>query len=352
MDNKNLKNNSNYIYDGWRITEKEFNVKDNFLEDVVFYLGNGYMGMKGSFGEGDYKQEGTYIKGIYDIESTIHDEEACSCVEKNENISNVVNGKIIRIYIEDEEFDMLKGTIFEYKRTLDLKEGILHRYLIWESPRGKRVEINTKTMVAFENIHLATISYQVIPLNFSGKIKIISSINGDIIDGIGKEKLKSNLDSKKNGLNVFKKEVSGSFAAITSETINTKFVVVCGMENQLLCQGEFEVATKEYDKKVEVVYTMNSEVNKKIELNKYISYFTSKDCSKEKLFIKAKDVVQKSKKIGLSRIEASQKAFLQEFWSKFDVDVKHDISLQQKIRFNEFSLLQSNGKAYALLKED
>lgn len=351
MDNKNSKNMSNYIYDGWRITEKDFNVKDNFLEDVVFYLGNGYIGMKGNFEDSDYKQEGIYIKGIYDIEPSIYTEEACAYGGKNENISNVINGKIIRIYIEDEEFNMLKGTIFEYNRTLDLREGILHRYLIWESPKGKRVEINTKIMVTFQNIHLATISYQVIPLNFSGKIKIISSIDGEIKDDAGEEKSKSVSVLNKNSLNMLKKEAIESFGAITSETNNTKFVVVCGMENELLLEGKFEVATKVYDKKVEVVYTMDSEVNKKIEFNKYIGYFTSKDCPKEKLFIKVKDAVQKSKKIGLSRIEASQKEFLKEFWNKFDVDIKHDAFLQQKIRFNEFSLLQSNGKAYALLKE-
>lgn len=343
MDNKNLKNNSSYTYDGWRITEKEFNIKDNFLDEVVFYLGNGYIGMKGGF------EEGTYIKGIYDIEPSADSEEACAYIGKNENISNVINGKIIRIYIEDEEFNMLKGTIFEYNRTLDLKEGILHRHLIWQSPKGKRVEINSKKMVSFGNEHLATISYQVIPLNFSGKIKIISSIDGNVVDAVGEEKSKSVL--KKKSLNVLKKEVMESFGAIISETTTTKFGVVCGMENELLLEGNFGVVTKEYDKKVEVVYTIDSKVNKKLEFNKYISYFTSKDCSKEKLLIKVKDLLQKSKKVGLSRIETSQKEFLKEFWSKFDIDIKNDPFLQQKIRFNEFSLLQSNGKAYALLKE-
>ncbi|MCY6353758.1 hypothetical protein [Clostridium sp. ZS2-4] len=350
MNNKNLKNNSSYIFDGWKIIEKEFNVKYNFLEEVVFYLGNGYIGIKGGFEEGDYEQKGTYIKGIYDVQSNVDSEEACAYFGQNENIFNVINEKIIRIYIEDEEFNMLKGTIFEYNRTLDLKEGILHRHLIWQSPKGKRVEINTKRMVSFENIHLATISYQVIPLNFSGKIKIISSIDGDITNSVEEKKLKSASTLKKKSLNVLKKEVIKSFGAITSETTTTKFVVVCGMENQLLCEGESEVAAKEYDKKIEVVYTMDGKVNKKIEFNKYISYFTSKDCPKEKLLIKAKDMVQKSKKTGLSTIEASQKEFLQEFWGKFDVDIKHDTFINQKIRFNEFSLLQRNGKAYTLLK--
>ncbi|MCY6369593.1 hypothetical protein [Clostridium ganghwense] len=338
---------NNIILDKWRIIEKEFNLKDKLLDETIFYVGNGYIGMKGSFEEGDYDKainslNGTYINGFYELKPILNEEEACAYERNNETMLNVTNAKIIRLYIEDEELNMLNGILMEYNRILDFKEGILHRHLIWQSPKGKRVEVNIKRMISFSNKHLAAISYEVIPLNFSGKVRIVSALEGQ-----GMQRADSALEEK--NLKVLKSQIRESFGAITSQTTNTKFVLVCGMENQLLGKSDFKMETREDKGKVEVIYTIDGKVNKRIELNKYITYFTSKEYSKEKLYIKTENALQKAKRDGFEKIEELQKEFLQEFWNKNDIKVKEEELLNQAIRFNEFSLLQSNGKAYAAL---
>ena len=54
---------------------------------------------------------------------------------------NVTDWKGLKVVIEHEEFSMLTGTLENYSRTLDLKEGVLRRELVWCSPKGRRTQI-------------------------------------------------------------------------------------------------------------------------------------------------------------------------------------------------------------------
>lgn len=346
---KLLNNDSIYAYDEWNIVEEDFKVENNARNETVFALGNGYIGMRGNFEEGysgpvGTGSEGTFLNGFYESETIKYGEIAYGYPDKGQTMLNVVNGKIVKLFIEDEEFDMLSGEILDYKRTLSLRDGILKRNLIWRSPGGKEVEIEIQRLISFENKYLAAINYEIKPLNFDGRIKIVSALNGDVSNLTAENDPRVGSSFDGSVLSLEDAIIEKSLGALVQSTKHTKFTLVCAMENEIKTESSWHIENLVEDSRVEAHYTIDGEKNKKISLSKYISYLTSRDYEEETLLKRTRDVVKKSKEDGFNLISKAQKNFLAGYWNKADVVIKGDPALQQGIRFNIFHLLQSVGR--------
>ncbi|MCY6957126.1 glycoside hydrolase family 65 protein [Clostridium brassicae] len=320
---------NNCLFNEWNVIEKNFDINNMPLSSKVFETSNGYIKMIGDFEEEVYFNnkvypQGTTINGFYELDS---DSYGIKDPLKNKNI-NVIEAKCLKIYVEDEEFNIINGVFLEYERNLDLRSGILYRHFIWESPRGRRIEVNVKRIVSFNNKHLAAICYEVVPLNFSGEIKIISSVKVE------------------KDLKMVEKKSKDSFGLMVGETNNTKFKVICGVENSVSYEGRYDFENIEKDEKIEFIYDFQAIVNKKIQLNKFILYFTSKDFKEKDMESKLEDELINIKRLGFFSIEKSQKNFLKRFWENFYINTNANKTIENMVRFNEFKLLQKYGGNY------
>ena len=62
-----------YPLDAWCIRETSFDTASNFLDETLFALGNGYIGLRGTPEEGyagpaGTSLDGTYLNGFYESE--------------------------------------------------------------------------------------------------------------------------------------------------------------------------------------------------------------------------------------------------------------------------------------------
>jgi hypothetical protein len=89
---------------------------------------------------------------------------------------NVPDGKIIRLYVDDEPFTMDRANLLKYERALDMKRGVYEREVVWETPAGKQVRIKLTRMVSFAERHVAAISYEVTVLNAKAPVVIVSEL--------------------------------------------------------------------------------------------------------------------------------------------------------------------------------
>lgn len=338
-----------YPYDEWKITEDKFDVKDNFKNETIFALGNGYIGFRGDFEE-NYNWDpslgsfGTYLNGFYETRDICYGESFYGNVEESQTMLNVTNGKIIKLYIEDEEFDMRKGSIIEYCRVLDLKEGVLKRHVVWCSEKGKNVSIDITRMVSLTNKHLAAIRYDVTPLNFSGKLSIVSYLDGDV-----KNRSEGNDPRVGSGLagrvlQPLKCTAEGSFGEITQATLGSGFSLACAMENVIQAGCAYSIRNICSDLKSGVVYEADAVKGSSIRLDKFITYTTSRDFNENEIAGKAKEIAAKAKVEGFSQLLHEQHEFMKRFWYRTDVSIEGDEAIQQGIRFNMFHLLQSAGR--------
>ena len=337
-----------YKIEPWNITEEEFLLKNNYRNETTFSLANGYIGTRGTFEE-EYDfdvetgLEGNFVNGFYESEHIRYGEWNFGFPTESQSLLNLPNAKIIKLFIEDEEFSMLTGEIEDYKRVLHMKEGRITRDLIWVSPKGKKIKISISRFVSFNNKNLMEIRYKVTPLNFSGNLKFISAIDANV----------ENHTRKTNPLvdyGPFGKRLANDYIdSIKDElyyegiTLNSELSIACGALNKISSENFIRKNFKNYEL-CGVSYEFYAKENKEIILDKFIAYSTSLDMNCEKLhgFIKA--ILSDAEEQGYIEAEREQKEYVEEFWRTADVIIEGDDALQQGIRFNLFHLMQSAGR--------
>ena len=80
----------------------------------------------------------------------------------------MTNGKLIRLLVDDEPFDVRYGTLVRHERVLDLRDGVLRREVEWVSPAGQAVRIRSTRLVSFVQRAVAAIRYEVEALGRAG----------------------------------------------------------------------------------------------------------------------------------------------------------------------------------------
>jgi trehalose/maltose hydrolase-like predicted phosphorylase len=329
----------------WQIIEQDFRLENVPLNETLFALGNGYLGMRGTFEEGLGRAalEGTYINGFYESAPIIYGEKFIGYAENKQTILNLANAKVIRLSLEDEEFNMLTGKILAYRRWLDLRQGILHRSLKWESPQGKQVQLEVERLVLHARKHVALIRYRVTPVNFDGSITLTSLIDGAIRQSEhaeGDPRLGTHFEGEV--LQPIEKTFAGDAALMVHRTVTTQFIVACGIRNVLDASYACEACSGEQT--IGMVYQVAAQRGVPVTLDKFMAYVTSLDTEPDQLIPVVTGELDAAAAAGFDALCAEQCRFLADFWEAADIQIEGDDLLQRGIRFNEFHLLQGAGK--------
>ena len=78
--------------------------------ESVFALSNGHLGWRGNLDEGEpHGLPGTYLNGVYELRPLPYAEAGYGFPESGQTVINVTNGKLIRLFVDDEPFDVRYG---------------------------------------------------------------------------------------------------------------------------------------------------------------------------------------------------------------------------------------------------
>ena len=135
--------------------------------ESVFALSNGHIGLRGNLDEGEpHGLPGTYLNSFYELRPLPYAEAGYGYPESGQTIVNVTNGKLIRLLVDDEPFDVRYGELARHERVLDLRAGTLHRVKCeWVSPAGRAVRVPSTRLVSFTQRAIAAICYEVEPVD-------------------------------------------------------------------------------------------------------------------------------------------------------------------------------------------
>src|SRR5687768_17576594 len=136
-----------YIYpiDEWRLVEKRY--EQDFLgqSETLLATANGYLGMRGNLQEGHPSwQHGTYVNGFYETWPIPYGEKAFGFAKTGQTIVNVPDATVIRLYVDDEPFELGGVRIHRFERALDMRAGTLDRTVHWETPAGRQVLVESR----------------------------------------------------------------------------------------------------------------------------------------------------------------------------------------------------------------
>src|SRR5690348_15364659 len=98
--------------------------------ESLFALSNGHIGVRGNLDEGDPNGlPGTYLNSFYESRPLPYAETGFGYPESGQTVLNVTNGKLIRLLVDDEPFDLRYGQLVHHERVLDLRHGVLRRHV-------------------------------------------------------------------------------------------------------------------------------------------------------------------------------------------------------------------------------
>jgi len=329
----------NYIkHDEWKIVEEGFHSEYNRITESLLSIGNGRSGQRANFEEkysGD-SLRGSYLAGVYYPDKTRVGWWKNGYPEYFAKILNAANWIGINVMIKGEELDLAKCKIISFRRELDMKNGLLIRSVTVQMSRGKLVEINSKRFLSIASQDVGAIRYSVKVLNFSGKVSLEPSIDGDVINE------DSNYDEK------FwiekEKAILGNEGFVCMQTRKTGFLVCTAMNSRFKLNGK-ETDNKPVTSIREKYIASKSEFSLKtgdeICLEKYVVNVSSLYYSKNKLIETSKCVLGKAVDKGFEPLLTEHQTAWAKRWATSDIRIDGDVAAQQGIRFNIFQLNQT-----------
>ncbi len=168
---------SAYGTEPWRLVENRLDLDLLAQSESIFALSNGHIGLRGNLDEGDpHGLPGTYLNSVYEVRPLPYAEAGYGFPDDGQTVINVTNGKIIRLLVDDEPFDIRYGTLHSHERVLDLQAGTLTRQVEWSSPSGARIKVTSVRLVSLTQRAIAAISYTVEPVDKTLRLVLQSEI--------------------------------------------------------------------------------------------------------------------------------------------------------------------------------
>lgn len=326
----------------WKIENDKLDQQSLLVNESIFSLGNGYIGVRGNFEEGykeDYKSiRGTYLNAFFDNTDIHYGEKGFAYPETQQKLLNVIDTQTVQIYVDDELFSLFEGEVLSYERKLHLDKGFSERIVHWKSPKGKEVKVQFRRLISFVTKELFTIDVIVEPVTNIKEIKIISIVNGDVSNYVDKSDPRVASDhSKRLSIVDIKRVVDKSI--IVDRTYRSNLEVACITKS--LLNVEHTTSATVTEASIEETFTCSG--NQPIQFTK-LNVLTDTLRHGEKIVSAGLEIIKTIEHLLFEDLLAVQKLYLDKYWENTDIEIKGDIQLQEGIRFNLYQLLQSAGK--------
>lgn len=337
-----------YVYppDEWRMIEKKFYPKFLAQMESIFTTSNGYLGMRGNFEEGEPSFQNTVlVNGFYESWPIVYAEKAYGFAKQGQTAVNVPDGKIIRLYVDDEPFYLPTADLLNFERVLDMREGVLTRDLLWETPSKKRVRIKSQRVVTFRHRHLAAICYEVTVENAAAPVEIASEIVTRHDKPVHSEDPRQTRGFKDGVLVTKTRWEKENRLMLGQITKSSGMRIACGADHVVETECRHSIRPSHDENSSRVLISVAARQGMPIRIIKYITYHTSRRAMPDELCERAEHTLERAKEQGFEDLLTEQKKYMDTFWKRSDVQIKGDTAVQQAIRFNLFHLLQAAGRA-------
>ena len=335
-----------YEVEPWSLRESSLELDLLAQSESVFALANGHVGLRGNLDEGEpHGIPGTYLNAFYEVHPLPYAEAGYGYPEAGQTVVNVTNGKLIRLLVDDEPFDVRYGTLRDHERILDFRAGVLRRRVDWVSPAGQRVRVSSVRMVSFVQRAVAAIAYEVEPLADPARLVIQSEL-------VPNEPLPTVADDPRaaavvtSPLRPEQCSQRGARVVLVHSTVGSGLRMAAGMDHVSDGPPRTEVSEAEADPDLgRVTATAEVEPGQRLRLVKFLAYGWSAQRSLPAVRDQVEAALTAARHTGWEGLLAEQREYLDDFWTGADVELEGDAELQQAIRFGMFHSLQAGARA-------
>jgi alpha,alpha-trehalose phosphorylase len=330
----------------WAVRETELDISVLAQSESIFALSNGHIGLRANLEEGEpHGLPGTYLNGLYETRSLPYAEAGYGDPEVGQTLVNITNGKIIRLLVDDEPFDVRYGRLRAHERILDFRDGALRRRVEWVSPAGQAVRVSSTRLVSFVQRAVAAILYEVEPIEAPARLVVQSElvaneplsavVGGDPRAGSGVgSALRSELFSHHH-----------ERVVLVHSTRESGLRMAAGMDHVVEGPSGTETTVESSEDLGRVMVATELEPGQHLRLVKFLGYGWSSQRSVPSMRDQVEAALAAARRSGWEGLLAAQRNYLDDFWEGADVELEGDDELQQAVRFALFHTLQASARA-------
>jgi alpha,alpha-trehalose phosphorylase len=330
----------------WQVREVGLDLDLLAQSESIFALSNGHIGLRGNLDEGDPAGlPGTYLNSFYENRPLPYAEAGYGFPETGQSIVNVTDGKLIRLLVDDEPFDLRYGEVRHHERILDLRAGILRRFVEWESPSGQRIKVRSMRLVSLTQRSIMAVHYEVEAVDVETRIVVQSELvaNEHVpikskdprVAALLEEPLEA-VEHQKNGLR----------AHLIHRTRASRLHMAAAMGHVFDSDslgGDPEItAHPDWARLTAGTVLQPGET---LSLTKFVAYGWSSQRSVPALRDQVDAAVTAAMHAGWNQFVEDQRAALDLFWDGADVEIDGDDAVQQAVRFALFHTYQAAARA-------
>jgi alpha,alpha-trehalose phosphorylase len=330
----------------WEIRESELDLALLAQRESVFALSNGHIGLRGTFDEGEpHGLPGTYLNGVYETQPLPYAEAGYGFPEDGQTVVNVTNGKLIRLLVDDEPFDIGYGELLSHRRVLDLRAGTLEREVEWRSPAGQEVRLRSVRLVSLVQRAVAAISWEVEAVGDPARIVVQSEL-------VANEPQPEPQSEDPRAAAALRAPLVSQFAAARGDRVTlvhrtraSGLLVGAAMDHVVEGPDGAPTESEVEDDMGRVTVAADLEAGEKLRLAKFLAYGWSAGRSLPAVRDQVEAALVEARHTGWEGLLSGQREVLDDFWDRADVELEGDLEIQQAVRFGLFHTMQAGARA-------
>lgn len=337
---------ASFTLEPWSVRETAL-VMDRLGEtESIFALGNGHLGLRGNLDEGEpYGLPGTYVNSFFEERPLPYAEAGYGYPEAGQTLINVTNGKVLRLLVDDEPFDVRYGTVCSHERVLDLRAGTLTRTVEWESPAGQVIKVRSVRLVSLTQRAIAAISYEVEAVGDEARVVVQSEL-------VANEPLPAPDDDPRVAAALTNPLVSEDFGTrdgtaveLVHRTTASRLRIAAAMDHVVDGPDNTSISAECFEDIGRVTVTALLQPGEKLCMVKFLAYGWSAERSRQALRDQVTAAITAARHTQWEGLLREQHEYLDEFWSRVVIELDGDPEIQQAIRFGLFHVLQAGARA-------
>ncbi|MEZ5205762.1 MAG: glycosyl hydrolase family 65 protein [Acidimicrobiales bacterium] len=337
---------SSYAIDPYRIVERRFTPDYIPQTETLFTLSNGFLGVRGSVEEvRPVHSRASFMNGFHETWPITYGEEAFGFAKVGQTIVPVPDGTLIKLYVDDEPFEVTRAEVLEWERVFDMRRGVLERTVVWRMPTGKRLRLRTRRIVSVEHRHLMLNDYEVEVLDEPALLTISSELVNHRHDaGAATDDPRQARRFEGDVLVPVDFALGEDRAVFSLRTAHSGMTVAVGMQHEVRSAGHTEQRLEGAVDHARFVLRVEAEPKQPVAITKYVSYHMSERTASDELCFRVGLTLDRAVQVGRDAIATQHEQRVAEFWDGADVVVEGAPELQQAIRFSLFQVFQASAR--------
>jgi len=334
-----------FAVEPWSVREMSLDLEQLAQTESVFALANGHIGLRGNLDEGEPAGLlGTYLNAFYELRPLPYAEAGYGNPESGQTAVNVTDGKIIRLLVEDEPFDLRYGDLNSHERVLDLRAGLLRRTADWVSPTERRIRMSSVRMVSFSQRAVAAILYEVQPVDRDTRVVVQSElVANEPLPAAEQDPRAAMAPSSPMRSEFFAQQEMS--AVLAHSTAASGLTMAAAMDHVVDGPLGTQVNMETFPDLARLTVAASLAPGQALRIVKFLAYGWSSQRSTQAIRDQVRAASAEARQTTWDGLLGEQRQYLDDFWEGADVELEGDVELQQAVRFALFHTLQSGARA-------